>query len=232
MYHYVQDSSIVEHDKRYIRPLTFDKQMKFLKDHKYNVIPLEEFANSLKEKKPMPRDTIVITFDDGHIDNYQYAYPILRKYNLPATMFIITGEIGKENFLTLEQIKEMSDSGLITIGSHTVSHKHLPSLQDKERIRKEIILSKQVLEAIIKKRVNCFSYPIGGFNEEIRQMVIGAGYTIAVATSPGLNYPQDDPFAIKRVRISESSSNLFTFWFEASGLYKHLLELRKENSKD
>jgi len=232
MYHYVKDSSIVEHDKRYIRPQTFDKQMKFLKDRKYNVIPLEKFAASLKEKKPMPRDTIVITFDDGHLDNYQYAYPILKKYNLPATMFIIVGEIGQKDSMTLEQIREMSDSGLITIGSHTVSHEHLPSIKDKERIKNEIVLSKQVLEAIIKKPVNCFSYPIGGFNEEIRQMVIDAGHTTAVSTSPGLNYPNNDPYAIKRVRISESSSNLFTFWFEASGLYKHLLELRKEKSYD
>jgi peptidoglycan/xylan/chitin deacetylase (PgdA/CDA1 family) len=142
-------------------------------------------------------------------------------------MFIITDFISKQGFVTEEQIREMNESGLITIGSHTLTEPHLPSIKDENELKRQIYDSKVKLEAILKKPVNCFSYPIGGFNDRIRELVIDAGYELAVATSPGLNYSNSDPFAIKRVRISEGSKNLFVFWFETSGLYKFLLELRK-----
>lgn len=227
MYHYVLDTELAKKDKRIVTPETFEKQIRFLKVNDYNVISLEEFAKFLKEKKGLPKNTVVLTFDDGHLDNYENAYPILKKYKLPATMFVIVDDLSKPNFVTEEQIREMSDSGLITIASHTLTEPHLPTLANKNRLRREVHDSKRKLEAILNKPVNCFSYPIGGFNKEIRQMVIDAGYTVAVTTSPGLYYPNNDSFAIKRVRISESSKSLFIFWFESSGLYKYLLEVRK-----
>ena len=227
MYHYVEDTKLAKKDKRIVTPESFEKQMRFLKVNDYNVISLEDFSELLKEKKEAPRNTVVITFDDGHLDNYEIAYPILKKYGLKATMFVIVDYLNEPNFMTEEQIREMSSSGLITIGSHTLTEPHLPSLTDKDRLGREIYRSKKKLEDILDRPVNCFSYPIGGINEEIRQMVIDAGYAVAVATSPGLKYPNDDPFAIKRVRISENSKNLFVFWFETSGLYKYLLEVRK-----
>ncbi|MDD5005171.1 MAG: polysaccharide deacetylase family protein [Candidatus Omnitrophica bacterium] len=227
MYHYVVDTPEVKSDKRIVTPNTFDKQMHFLKVNNYNVISLEEFAGLIKQNKEMPKNTVVITFDDGHLDNYKNAYPILKKYGLKATMFVISDYLSKPNFLTEGQIKEMSDSGLITIGSHTLTEQYLPHIGDEVMLKKEIYDSKRKLEEILNKPVNCFSYPIGGFNKKIRQMVVDAGYTLAVATSPGLNYPNNDTFVIKRVRISENSKNLFIFWFETSGFYKYLLELRK-----
>jgi len=227
MYHYVLDTELAKKDKRIVTPETFEKQIRFLKVNNYNVISVEEFAEFLKGKERPPRNTVVLTFDDGHLDNYENAYPILKKYGLPATMFVVVDYLSEPNFVTEEQIREMSESGLITIGSHTLTEPHLPSLTDKNRLKREIYDSKRKLEAILNKPVNCFSYPIGGFNREIRQMVIDAGYTAVVTTSPGLYYPNDDPFAIKRVRISESSKSLFVFWFESSGSYKYLLEVRK-----
>jgi len=232
MYHYVvEDSALAKKDKRVVTVKSFDRQMRFLKVNNYNVISLEELVGLIKTNSKIPNKTVVITFDDGHLDNYTNAYPILKKYNLPATMFVIVDYLSSPNFITKEQIKEMSDSGLVIIGSHTLTEKYLPKIKDEAILKKEIFESKRKLELILGKPVNCFSYPIGGFNEKIRQMVIDAGYGVAVATSPGLNYPNDDTFAIKRVRISESSKNLFIFWFEISGTYKHLLELRKNNEQ-
>lgn len=229
MYHFVLDSRDVKKNKLIVTPSTFEKQMHFLKVNNYNVISLEEFANFIKQKNKIPKNTLVITFDDGHLDNYTNAYPILKKYGFPATIFVITNYISKSGYVTEEQIKEMDNSGLITIGSHTLNHKHLPSINNIDELKKEIYDSKNKLEAILNRPVNCFSYPVGGFNKEIKNMVIDAGYTVAVSTSPGLSYPNDDPFAIKRIRISESSKNLFVFWFESSGFYKVLLEIRKNS---
>jgi peptidoglycan/xylan/chitin deacetylase (PgdA/CDA1 family) len=233
MYHYIVDTDLAKKDKRIVTPLTFERQMRFLKVNGYNVISLEEFSGYLKAKKSIPKNTVVITFDDGHLDNYTNAFPILKKYGLKAAMFVIVDSLGSQNFMTKDQIIEISESGLITIGSHTLGERHLPSIDSEEELRKEIFDSKYKLERILNKPVNCFSYPIGGFNEKIRQMVIDAGYLVAVSTSPGLSYPDDDIFAIKRVRISEGAKNLFVFWFESSGLYKGILEIRKnyENNK-
>lgn len=228
MYHYIIDTDRARKDKRIVTPKTFEEQMRFLKANEYNVISLEQFAELLREKKYIPKNTVVITFDDGHMDNYENAYPVLKKYNLPATMFVIVDSISKPNFMTQGQIRQMSDSGLITIGSHTLSEPHLPSINNETLLRSEIYDSKKKLEEMLNRPVNCFSYPIGGFDVKIREMVIDAGYKLAVATSPGIDYSNDDPFAIKRVRISENSKNLFIFWFESSGLYKYILELRKK----
>jgi len=232
MYHYVNDSEKAEVDKRIVIPQVFEMQMRFLKRNNYNVISLEEFAYNIKHNKSMPHNTIVLTLDDGYEDNYLNAFPILKKYNLPATIFVWVNKIGEPGFLKEAQIRQMSNSGIITIGSHTLSHSHLPSLTSERQVAQEIFASKQRLEQIIRKPVTTFSYPIGGFNEKIRSLVIQAGYDTAVATSPGLRYPNNDPYAIKRVRISQSSKNLFVFWFETSGLYKYLLELRKEKDYD
>jgi len=232
MYHYVvEDAALAKKDKRVVTVKSFDKQMRFLKANNYNVISLEALVSLIRAKKKIPQNTIVITFDDGHLDNYTNAYPILKKYNLQATMFVIVDYLSSPNFMTQEQIKEMSDSGLVTIGSHTLTEKYLPKIKEENVLKREIFESKNKLESILGKPVNCFSYPIGGFNKAIRQMVIDAGYGVAVATIPGLNYPNDDPFAIKRVRISESSKSLFIFWFEISGTYKYFLELRKNSEQ-
>lgn len=227
MYHYVLDTDLAKKDKRIVTPSNLEQQMRFLKVNDYNVISLEEFAAYLRDKKMVPRNAVVLTFDDGHLDNYTNAYPILKKYGLKATMFVIVDSLDKPGFMTKKQVVEMSDSGLITIGSHTLGERHLPSIADEDEIRREIYDSRDKLEMILGKPVNCFSYPIGGFTKEIRQMVIDAGYSVAVSTSPGFFYPNDDVFAIKRVRISESSKNLFVFWFESSGSYKGILSLRK-----
>lgn len=228
MYHYVLDTEKAKKDKRIVSPRALEAQLRFLKENEYRVIPLEEFATLVREKQPIPRNTVVLTFDDGHLDNYTNAYPLLKKYHLPATMFVIVNAISEPDFMTKEQLIEMSGSGLITIGSHALHGEHLPSISDEEALRKEIYDSKRILEALLHKPVRCFSYPVGGLNEKIRAMVIDAGYACAVSTSPGVDYPNDDPFAIKRVRISEGSKNMFVFWFETSGLYKYILEKRKK----
>jgi peptidoglycan/xylan/chitin deacetylase (PgdA/CDA1 family) len=144
-------------------------------------------------------------------------------------MFVVVDSLSHPNFMTEGQIIQMSGSGLVTIGSHTLTEKYLPTIKEKQELKREIFDSKAKLEAILSRPVTCFSYPIGGFNKEIRQMAVDAGYRVCVATSPGLYYPNDDLFALKRVRISQNSENLFILWFETSGLYKYLLELRKNH---
>lgn len=207
---------------------TFERQMRFLKTHHYNVLSLEELAGLIKEKKKIPPRAIVITFDDGYKNNFTYAFPILKKYKLKATMFIIINEVGRvqNDRLSWDQIKAMRDSGLIFFGSHALGPDPLVKIKSEDSLKKEIFNSKKILEAKLGRQINAFSYPEGRFNDKIRQLVIAGGYKVAVATNPGKNYPDDDVFALKRLRISENAANMFVFWVETSGFYTFLKEHR------
>lgn len=208
---------------------SFERQMRFLKKHRYNVVSVEEIADMIKNKKRMPHKTIAVTFDDGYKDNYDYAFPILKKYGLAATVFIITQEVGRPegDRLSWDEIKSMRDSGLVTVGSHCIGPEPLTKITSEETVKREIFGSKKVLEKELGRPVNAFSYPEGRFNLRIRQLVIDAGYKAAVATKPGKGFPNDDIFALKRLRIWRPCDNIFVFWFEASGFYNFFRENKR-----
>jgi len=212
-----------------VTPKTFERQMRFLKQNHYRIMPLEDIISLIKEKKKIPAKTVAITFDDGYEDNFTYAFPILKRYQLPATIFVIIQEIGRpqDDRLSWSQLKEMQDSGLITIGSHTIGPEPLINIKSENELRRQIFDSKKILEDRLGRPVDFFSYPGGRFNQRIKDLVIAAEYKGAVATTPGKKYPRDDIFILKRLRISENNANLFIFWVEVSGYYKFILELRK-----
>lgn len=228
MYHMVNPGADTR-AKLVVSQSVFERQMRFLKEHHYNVITMEEIAEIIKQKKKFPARAIAITLDDGYKDVYTYAFPILKKYSLPAAIFIIVEEIGRKNDkLAWEEIKQMQDSGLISVGSHTLSPEPLVNLNSDEEVKRQIFESKRILEEKLGRPVNTFSYPEGRFNQLIRQLVIDAGYKVAVATNPGKEFPNDDIFALKRLRISGNASNLFIFWGEASGFYNYIREHRRK----
>lgn len=231
MYHSVNPKAMPE-NRLAVSVEAFERQMRFLKRQHYNVLPLEELAVLIKDKRKIPLRTVAITFDDGYRDSYIYAFPILKKYNLPAAMFVIVNEIGRLNKigirdrLTRDDIKLMQDSGIIAFGSHALGPEPLINIESKQELNKEIFESKRILEENLGQKVNMFSYPEGRFNDKIKQLVIDAGYKLAVTTSPGRDFPDDDVFALKRLRISATSDNLFIFWIETSGFYSFIKEHR------
>ncbi len=209
---------------------TFDRQMEFLKKHHYNVVTIAELADLIKNKKRIPAKTIAITLDDGYKNNYTYAFPILKKYGIKATAFIIIQEVGRaeNDRLDWEEIGEMKESGLVLFGSHTIGPEPLVKIKSEAEVKRQIFESKAMLEERLKERVEVLSYPEGMFDQKIRQLVIDAGYKSAVATNPGKHYPDNDIFALKRLRISENAANLFVFWVETSGFYTFMKEHRKK----
>lgn len=227
MYHSVTPQATRE-NRISITVKAFERQMRFLKEHNYNVVTLETARDFIKNKNKIPARTVAITFDDGYKDNYTYAFPILKKYNFPATIFIIINEVGRlaGDRLSWNQIRAMQDSGLISIGSHTFNHPILTEVNSSQQLKNEIFDSKTALEERLGRKITIFSYPSGRFNAKVRQLVIEAGYQMAVATNPGNKYPNDDIFALKRLRISENAGNLFIFWVETSGFYNFMREHR------
>jgi len=225
MYHKIDDSAHVS--KLSVTPESFRKQMSFLKRHKFNVVSLEELVSIVGQGKRPPRKTVAITFDDGYDNNYTNAFPVLKEFSLPATIFVVPNYIGREGYLSSDEIREMSREG-IDIGSHSMRHAWLPKLEGAE-LRQEVSGSKAKLEKITGSAVNFLSYPLGGFNKKVRQGAIDAGYLGACATNPGKDYPDNDVYAIKRVRISRTSDNPIVFWIESSGYYTFIKEVRDED---
>ena len=228
MYH-----SINPEPNRYIellivKPEVFRRQMRFLKEHHYNVVPLSEVADLIKNNKKVPPRTVAITFDDGYKDNYTYAFPILKEYNFPATIFVIVNEVGRpeQDRLSWDDIAVMQASGLITFGSHTLTHPYLPDITSPSVIKKEIGDSKKILEEKLGRKVDSFCYPGGRFDARSRQAVIDAGYSLAVASNPGKKFSDNDLFVLKRLRISQNCANLFIFWIETSGYYNFVREAK------
>ncbi|MCX5710354.1 MAG: polysaccharide deacetylase family protein [Candidatus Omnitrophica bacterium] len=227
MYHRVEPVS--DGSMLMVSSSALERQMKFLRDHNYNVIRLKELVGLIKENKKIPAKTVAITFDDGNKDNYTCAFPVLKKYRIPATMFVIVDEISRPqgDRLSWEEIKTMLDSGLVDIGSHTMGPQPLIFIESEDELKRQIFASKKILENRLGYKIDLFSYPEGFFNAKIRQLVIDAGYLGAVATNPGRKYPSKDVFLLKRIRISENSSNMFVFAVESSGFYTIAKEYKK-----
>jgi peptidoglycan/xylan/chitin deacetylase (PgdA/CDA1 family) len=200
----------------YVSVENFERQMEFLKVHRYNVVPLATVIEAVKRGERLPTKTVTITFDDGTMDNIDKAFPVLKKMDFPATIFMITSNIDREGWLTREDLRLLDESG-VTIGSHTVTHAFLPKITTDAEILTEVRDSKKMLEKILGRPVTLFSYPAGGFTKRSKEIVAEQGYEGAVTTNHG--FATDDPFALHRIKIKNSGGSLFNFWIKTSGLY-------------
>jgi len=185
----------------------FEKQMKFLIKHSYNVISLSELLELINNNKNVKKP-VVITFDDGYEDNYTQAFPIMKKYNVPASIFMVANLVGREGFLSWDQLREMSENN-IDIGGHTMTHSKLSEIKDEKRLRYELYDSKKVLEKGLKKNVDFFAYPFNfQFDDKIIRILEESGYKGACDGNIGNKYP-DSIYALRRVGICGISKNLF-----------------------
>ena len=211
MYHMVCETDDPKEKRYCCHPTAFKKQMAYLKRAGYLVIGLDDLINSIINGTTLPQKSIAITFDDGFADNYENAFPVLKKYGFPATVFVVSRLAGRTNEWMQEEgfparklsgwkeLKDMSENG-ITMGSHTTTH---PSLIDIEvgSARHEIINSKSELEEALGKPVHFFAYPYGLLNEQVEKLVVEAGYLGACSTRTGFNSERENPFALRRIEV-------------------------------
>jgi peptidoglycan/xylan/chitin deacetylase (PgdA/CDA1 family) len=217
-------------NKLAITPELFERQMRFLKERHYNVVALETLIPYLRDGKKIPPKTVAITFDDGYKNNYTYAFPILKRYQFPATIFIIVEEVGRplNDHLSWDEMKEMQDSGLVFFGSHAMGPDPLYKIKTEDELHRQIFDSKKILEKRLGREVAVFSYPEGAFDEHVLGLVREAGYQMAVATSPGKETANNDLFALKRQRVSVNSENPVVFWAQASGYYQYFTDRKRK----
>jgi len=196
------------------KPEDFIQQMDYLTSH-FKVILLNDFYNMRVAKDNLPNRLAMVTFDDGYADNYEYAFPILKKFGVKATIFLTTGFIegivdiaardrtyARISPLTWAQIHEMKEWG-ISFGSHTHTHLILPRIPI-EKAEDEIIRSKEILEDKLGLPVEAFAYPLGQprtFNQKIVSLLKKHGFKFACSTIWGHDNSNTDIFALHRIRI-------------------------------
>ncbi|MBF0386086.1 MAG: polysaccharide deacetylase family protein [Candidatus Omnitrophica bacterium] len=218
MYHNVE--LIEKREPNWVSPERFKTHLEYIRKHGYEVISLEALVSSIEDNKPAGKKNVVITFDDGHENIFINAYPLLKKYQFPATIFIPSDNIGKDGYLTWGQIREMADNG-IEFGSHTRSEKYIPDLNYQDQ-KDEIFNSKAIIEGRLGKKIDFFAYPIGGFSFQTKDLIKKAGYKGACATNRGFNRFNRDVFALKRIRLSDTDNKSLYLWVKLSGFYNLL----------
>lgn len=179
----------------------FRNQMELLMKEGYTSLTLDELFNFLKNNNPIPDKSIVITFDDGYMDNYINAYPILKELNINATIFVITDLVdNNKNYLSSKQIIEMSKNG-IDIQSHTTKHDNLSTLNYEKQL-KTLVDSKMFLEDLLKKDIKYIAYPFGNWNQHTLKATETAGYSMAFSTTGTWSFKENGIYSLDRVYIS------------------------------
>jgi peptidoglycan/xylan/chitin deacetylase (PgdA/CDA1 family) len=225
MYHHL--GTIGRPSRSYLDPALFEKQLAYLKGNGFSAADLAPLAEEMRAGGRIPPRRFVITFDDGWRDSYLAAFPILNRFRFPATMFIVTGRVGLKEYVGWEEIREMRKSG-VSFGAHTVSHPRLTEIPPGEA-KREIEVSKKILEDRLGEEVPTFCYPYGFFNRSVRDMVEAAGFRAACCNSPGRLWPDGDLFALKRVSMTYRMRNRILLSAALSGYYVWIKELRSGN---
>lgn len=213
-YHHIDHSDYYQ--PNWVGLKNFEYQMAFLKNNGYRVIRFSELVETLAQKKPLDRKAVVITFDDGYENNYTAAFPVLRKYQFPATIFICSDFVGQPGYLTWAQIKEMKAYN-IDFGCHTRTHVYLPDVPAALQ-QEEILGCKRTVEKNIGP-IELFAYPVGGFTPEIKEILKANGYKAACTTNRGYDRLNKDLFEIKRVRMTDRDIAPLSLWGKFSGYY-------------
>ncbi|MFA6228033.1 MAG: polysaccharide deacetylase family protein [Patescibacteria group bacterium] len=190
----------------YHNPEIFEDQLRTLKLNCYKGIFVSEIGQYLQGNQRLPAKPIALTFDDGYDDMYANAFPLLKKYGMRGTMYIIVEALGLPGYLTKEQVKEMAESGYVEIASHTLSHANLKSVSDGKSW-KEISESKKELEKISGRPVTDLAYPFGYFRQREENYCREAGYLTCASTYQGAVQSLDRRYSLFRLRPGSLTGN-------------------------
>ena len=205
----------------FMEPERFAAQLRLLRWLGYKSISVDEFCNALETGHRPQGRRVLITFDDGHADNYVNALPLLKQYGFTATIFVAAGFIGKrirfahtvdpegDPVMTEEQIRNWMQQGM-DIQSHGLTHRNLAQLGETE-VRQELTESRKILEQVTGKAIDYFCYPFGSFRRSTLDWVAEAGYRAAFSTMRGKTHSWDERYCLCRIPVHHESS-LFKFW--------------------
>jgi peptidoglycan/xylan/chitin deacetylase (PgdA/CDA1 family) len=206
----------------------FERYCEFFRRH-FRVVSLGEVVDRF-ERGLMPNRELAITFDDGYLDNYENARPVLERLSLPATFFVVSQWIGtsvvpwwdersgvRHSWMSWDQVRSLHQKGF-EIGGHTQTHVDLGQVGAVEA-REEIRGARLALERQLAARVGLFAYPYGGRNnmtDSNRAAVKAAGFRCCCSSFGGVNGPHTDPFDLLRIPISPWYASPHQFGFDVA----------------
>ena len=225
MYHYI-DEEVDKPSTIFIARKQFEDHVRVLAEQGYTAITEAELLLYLKGKDTLPLNPILITFDDGYANNYEYAFPVLQQYNMKATIYPIVGwsgrTFGTNSYFDWEQAAEMKESGLISFQSHSFdSHRLIKdteysyltgplTLGDgtietpekyEERVRLDFQKSKSVIEEQLGGEVISFAYPYGFYSDQTEQWLEEAGYEMSLTVHDDVYRLGDSPWLMPRISV-------------------------------
>jgi peptidoglycan/xylan/chitin deacetylase (PgdA/CDA1 family) len=192
-----------------VAPDAFEAQLDYLKRNDYRVIRLADLPDFLEGRRPLPKRAVAITFDDGHVSSYQYAFPLLKKYGFHATYYLYTDFLGARDALNWAQIREMSESGLIDFQAHSKTHSNLmlkgaeeSEQRYRDRLDVEIRQPRDLIQRNLPTRVTQYAYPYGDANEAVLERITQAGnYKLGLTVNPGGNAFFAHPLMLRRTMV-------------------------------
>jgi peptidoglycan/xylan/chitin deacetylase (PgdA/CDA1 family) len=231
MYHRIAN---VPGDRNSLPPAKFREQMEYLSANGFTTVTMQMVYEFYAHGKKLPKRPVLLTFDDGYLDNFEVALPILQEKNMTAAVFPIANWIGKENkwenfnkelatTMDWPELKAWQAAGL-EIASHTVNHPALARCDKKQRAA-ELTESKAILERELSCTVDFLCYPYGNFNAEAKDAARLAGYKGAFAIFKNVPLWQVDVFALPRIPIP-ARQPLFEFKLKVSSIHVIFIALR------
>lgn len=208
-YHMVDTHEDEDSHAYNVPPEEFAAQLDYLQQEGYTTITLLDFLRAKKGKQPLPEKPIILTFDDGYEDNYTVLLPMLEERHMTAVVFVATNLIGLPDYLTWDELRDMSRRG-IEIGGHTADHEPL-TMFSPEQQQDQVRLSKLLLEWNGLPTVFSFSYPNGMYDASMPDLLKQNEYLAAVTGDAGLNTFETDPYLLQRINIPHPRFGLLEF---------------------
>ena len=219
MYHRLVESPLPVNTKwHYVTVDNFKKQVQLIDRMGYTPITFYDYKLFLNDELTLPKKPIIITFDDGYLDTFNYAIPVLREYNMSAVIFVMGNrhlkrahwdELNEDDECPLmndEQIRIAKSIGF-EIGAHSMNHLKLSGMTD-ERIYNEIYQSKLEIEKVLGEPIHTFCYPYGIVNENVRQIASEAGFTFGCGVYSGPLFFGNDLLDIRRLAVNQKTGTI------------------------
>ena len=214
MYHAFTDGG--EPDRFVVPERSFKRQLRALRALRYEVIGLDRFVDAMRTGSRLPRRAVVLTSDDGYVDNLHVALPILRQRGLPATIFLVSRRLGAANDWTAEgplagrPLISAEDAGRtqadgVEIGAHSRNHVSLPDAEEGA-LRDEVEGSREDLEALLAAPVRAFAYPYGNVDDRAMAAVSDAGFEIGLAVDDRRATVAANPLRVPRIDVCGTDS--------------------------
>ncbi|NMM49946.1 polysaccharide deacetylase family protein [Marinigracilibium pacificum] len=191
---------------------SFESHLKYLTENNFKLLTFSEAVDYLKNDLPENK-VAVITIDDGYKSFYKNAFPLLIKYKVPATLFINTSTIGKDDYMSWTEIKEVNKRG-VEIGNHTHSHQYFLNLPIHERhlkFEEEVKLSQSIIKDELGRSPKVFAYPYGELDLKMKAIIKKLGFIGAAAQNSGVIHSNSDKFICPRFPMTDSYGDISGF---------------------